>query len=394
MNALRGFLRLLPLVVRQLARRPMRSALTALGVAVATLLFVAVRAMESGVRDATEASANDTRLIVYRANRFCPFTSQLPQHYADRIQRIEGVTSAIPIRIVVNNCRASLDVVTFRGVPDEEFTRALMPSFKLLDGSLEEWLRRGDGAMVGEALAARRGAKVGDRFVAAGVSVYVAGIIASEQPQDRNVAYVHLPFLQESAKATSGGSSGAGGIVTQFTVTVDDPKRMSAVAKAIDAEFARDPAPTSTRAEKAFVARAAADIVEVSRFARWLGVGALIAVFALVANAIALGMQDRVRDIAILQTLGFRPALVTSLVITEGVLLGFVGGALGSLGAWIVLQFGRFSLTTEGVNVEFAAGIGIAFVGWLVAVAIGGLASVLPAIRAGRSDIVSSFRAA
>ncbi len=395
-----AILRLAPLVLRQLTRRPLRTALTAVGVAVAAFLFVSVRAMERGVAEATEARATDTTLIVYRSNRFCPFTSQIPQHYTNRIESIPGVVSAVPMRIVVNNCRASLDVITFRGVPEEAFVRDMLPSLRLVEGSIDEWARRGDGAMVGRTLAERRGVRVGDRLSGAGIDVHVAGIVESDEPQDRNVAYVHLPFLQEASRAVTGGEGGdgsdgggAGGIVTQFTVRVDDPMRIVEIARAIDAEFARDPAPTTTTPERAFVARAAKDIVEVSRFARWLGFGALVAVFALVANAIALGMQDRVRDIAILQTLGFRPGLVTALVILEGVLLGAIGGLLGAGAAWAGLALGRLSVATEGVSIEFAAHPGVVVSGWIAAFLIGGLASVLPAWRAARVEIVASLRA-
>lgn len=388
MNALP---RLLPLVLRQLSRRPVRTVLTTVGVAVATFLFVAVRAMETGIREATEERAGDTKLVVYRANRFCPFTSQLPQHYVDRIERIDGVEAAVPMRIIVNNCRASLDVITFRGVPEESFEREVLPDLRVVAGGIEEWERRSDAAMVGRALAERRGVGVGDRLTGAGVDVYVAAIVESDEPQDRNVAYVHLPFLQETARAAT--SSGAGGIVTQFNVTVKDPKRLEEVAKLIDEEFAKDVAPTSTKPERAFVARAARDIIEVSRFAGWLGIGALLAVFALVANAIALAMQDRVRDIAILQTLGFAPSLVTTMVIAEGLLLGVLGGLVGAAAASIALRLGHLTLGTEGIHVEFAASWAVFTAGWFAALLIGGLASVVPAWRAGRTEIVSSFRA-
>ena len=43
----------------------------------------------------------------------------------------------------------------------------------------------------------------------------------------------------------------------------------------------------------AFVARAASDLLEIVRFASWLGWGALAAVFALVANSIVLAVQAR-----------------------------------------------------------------------------------------------------
>jgi putative ABC transport system permease protein len=177
-------------------------------------------------------------------------------------------------------------------------------------------------------------------------------------------------------------------------VTVDDASRLEAIAAAIDAEFARDSAPTSTRAEKAFVARAAADLVELARFANWLGLGALVAVFALVANAIAASIADRSRDLAILQALGFRPGLVTSLVVAEGALLGLAGGAIGAGAAFATLRLGRFGLTTEGLTIEFDAGPGPLLIGLLAAIAAGAFASLLPAARAGSRDIVPALRSA
>ncbi len=250
-------------------------------------------------------TANDTTLVVYRENRYCPFTSRLPQHYVRRIEAISGVASAVPVRILVSNCRASLDVVTFRGVGTEQFLTQYVPRFELLDGSAEEWRRRGDGALVGESLARRRSIKLGDRLTAAGITVYVAGIFRSDEPQDQNVAYTHLAFVQEAAER-----GGTGGIVTQFNVKVTDPSLLEPVATAIDEEFAHDQDPTFTSPEKAFVARAATDILQIVSFASWLGWGALAAVFALVANAIVLAVQDRIRDHAVLQTLGYSGNLV------------------------------------------------------------------------------------
>ena len=57
--------------------------------------------------------------MVYRENRFCPSTSRLPEYYLDEIRKVPGVREAVPIKIAVNNCGASLDVITFRGVPGD-----------------------------------------------------------------------------------------------------------------------------------------------------------------------------------------------------------------------------------------------------------------------------------
>ena len=104
------------LSLRMLSRNPLRAALAILGIAVAVFLLCVERAVHAGVQEATAANERDTRLIVYRANRFCPFTSRIPERYLEDILAIPGVKSAVPMQIIVSNCRASLDVVVFRGV--------------------------------------------------------------------------------------------------------------------------------------------------------------------------------------------------------------------------------------------------------------------------------------
>ena len=380
--------RVIPLVLKQLRRSPVRSLLTISGIAVAMFLFGVVESMREGVRAATVATAEDTTLVVYRENRYCPFSSNLPQFYGDRIERIEGVTEVVPMQIMVNNCRASLDVITYRGIPGDDLEGALSSGWKSTDGSISQWRSRGDAALVGEALAARRGISVGDRFTAAGVSVFVAAILESDAPQDRNVAYVHLPFLQESMRR-----GGTGGTVTQFNVKVDDPLKMDEVAAAIDEAFLHDEHPTSTRSEKAFVGRAARDIIEIVNFASWLGWGALLTVFVLVANAIVLAMRDRIRDHAVLQTLGFTGGLIGFMILLEGAILGILGGGVGALAAWLFTKIGRFSMTMEGLNVEISSDPTVLAIGIGLALLLGLLAGVVPAWRASRREIAHSFRA-
>lgn len=381
---------LIRVVVKQLSRHRVRTALTVSGVAVAMFLFIAVQALQEGVARATQAAAGDTTLVVYRENRFCPATSRLPQFYVDRIENIPGVASAVPVKILVNNCRASLDVITFRGVPSEDIAgpKGWASTWQLIAGSIDEWQRRSDAALVGETLAARRGFTVGQSFDSSGITVTVAGIIRSSEPQDQNVAYVHLDFLQQAA-----GKGGGLGTVTQFTVRVDDPAQMDAVAAAIDEQFRAEAEPTATRPEKAFVAQAGADIVELVRFTRWLGWGCLAAVLALVANAIVLSVQDRIKEHAVLQTLGFRSSLIARMIVAEGMFIGLIGGALGTAGALLLLHFGHFSLSQEGLSITVAASWSVLLVGLAISASVGVAAGLVPAIRAGRREIAACFRA-
>ncbi len=377
----------LPFTLKQITRRRVRTALTVLGVATAMFLFCVTQALQEGMREATEANAAETALIVYRENRFCPFTSKLPERYESRIAAVSGVKSVLPIKIVVSNCRASLDVITFRGVPAEKFNALVGSQLRVISGSAEEWNRRSDAALVGETLATRRGLKVGDRFDANGVVATVAGVFASDEVQDKNTAYVHLDFLQRSAAAKTLG------IVTEFLVKVDDPRKLKEVAEKIDAEFKHDTEPTQTRSEKAFVARAAGDLIELVGFTRWLGLGCVIAVLALVANTVVLSVQDRVREHAVLQTLGYTGNLIARLIVLEGALVSLIGGLLGAAGAMALLRFGAYSLTTEGTSINFHARPEIFFTGMAISVLLGIGAGLVPAWQASRRDIVESFRA-
>lgn len=381
MNAI---LNLFTLAWKQLIRHRLRTALTVLGVASGMFLFTAVETMQRSLSTATKTTAADTTLVVYRENRFCPSTSRLPEHYADEIRTVEGVREVIPIQVVVNNCGASLDVITFRGVPEGKLT-SYAPEIEVIDGSLEEWNRRSDGALLGQVFAQRRGLSPGDRFVAAGVTVHVSGIIRSPFPQDNNVAYVSLPFLQQASKTGLG-------VVTQFNVRVHSSDQLEAVANAIDERFHNDQQPTNTRPEKAFFAETAAELIELIGFTRWLGIGAVLAVGGLVANAVLLIVRGRVKENAVLQTLGYPSRAIAWLVMSEGGILGLLGGVMGVALAAGFLGWQSFTLGNEGQTLAIQPDGFVVLTGLLASLLLGLLASLWPAWRAMRQPIVESLK--
>lgn len=375
---------LLSLAMKQLLRHRLRTSLTVLGVASGMFLFTSVETLQSSLGAATEETAADTTLVVYRENRFCPAASKLPEHYADEIRRMPGVREVIPIQIVVNNCGASLDVITFRGVP-EGMLRKFAPEIEIIAGDDAEWARRDDGALLGEQFAKRRGLKPGDKFDAVGITVHVAGIIRSPFPQDNNVAYVKLPFLQQASRTGLG-------VVTQFNVRVNRSADLKPVAAAIDTRFKSDQSPTNTRPEKAFFAETASQLIELIGFTRWLGLGAVIAVIALVANAILLMVRGRVKENAVLRTLGYPARAIMFLVVSEGGLLGLAGGVFGAGLAWGFLRWQSFTMGSEGHTLAILPEISTALLASGAALALGVIASIHPALIAIRQPIVKSLR--
>ena len=378
------FSNLAALAFKQVSRHRVRSLLTVAGVGAGMFLYTSVQTMQHSLERVIESGADENTLIVYRENRFCPMTSRLPEHYLPEIRRIDGVEEAIPVQIAVNNCGASLDVITFRGVPPAALAD-YNPELDVVRGSFENWVARGDAALLGEHFARRRSLEPGDTFEAVGVRVEVAGIVRSPLAQDNNVAYVHLPFLQRASRVGLG-------TVTQFNVRVSDPSQLEPVAGAIDARFASDSAPTTTRPEKAFFAQTARDMIEMIRFTRWIGLGAVVAVLGLVANALLLAARGRVRESAILQTVGFSRLSVGLIMVAEGALLGLIGGLAGSLGASAFFHLQSYTVGNEGLTLALSPSAGVAVHGLLIAVALGLLASIWPAVLAAKHPLVRFLR--
>lgn len=380
------FISLCQLAFKQVSRHRIRSLLTVAGVATGIFLYTSVQTMQHSVAEVTRSKAGENILVVYRENRFCPMTSRLPEHYHADIERITGVTEVVPIQITVNNCGASLDVITFRGVPPANLL-AYNPEIEVISGSTTDWKNRSDAALVGETFARRRGLQPGDTFEAVGVRVWVAGIIRSPLAQDNNVAYVHLPFLQQASRVGLG-------TVTQFNVRVDNPDQLEAVADEIDALFAGDTAPTHTRPEKAFFAQTAQDLLEMIGFTRWLGLGAVLAVFGLIANALLLAARGRIKESAILQTVGFPRLAVGTIMVFEGVILGLIGGLFGSLTAAAFFRWQSFTLGNEGLTLALNPSLEATLGGLLAALLLGLVASIWPAVLAATQPIVRSLRQA
>src|SRR5690606_24394212 len=156
---------------------------------------------------------------------------------------------------------------------------------------------------------------------------------------------------------------------------------------------ASDTDPTHTSSEQAFVARAAQDVVRIVGFTRWLGWGSLVAVLALVGNAIVLSVQDRIREHAVLQTLGYSGGLIARLIVAEGMLVGLLGGFVGTVAAVAVVRWGDFTLTAEGLSVPVIAGGGVIVIGLLLSALLGIVAGLVPAWQASRREITQCFRA-
>jgi putative ABC transport system permease protein len=379
-------MKLAKLVRKNLGRRKLRTALTTGGVAAAITLFVLVESLAAGLDRALSGSEAARTLIVYRQNRYCPQTSFLPQVDAGRIAELDGVVSVLPVKVFLSNCRASLDVVAFHGVPPGEVFDARR--IELVAGDRVTFERQGDAALVGESFATRRRLKVGDKFRFGSIEVGVAGIFRSPEPIEESLILTHLEHLQRAGPVNKLGT------VTEFEVKVADAARAREIAARIDEMLATSEAPTDTRLKLAFLESATADLREILRFGRLFGLGCVAVVLALVANTVAMAVRERVREMAVMRTLGYHESHLIALVIAESLLLSGLGALLGIGAALLAIRFTQLTIGVEGVLVTFVASPGLVLRGLAAAVVAGVLAAALPALRVARTRIPAALKGA
>jgi putative ABC transport system permease protein len=379
-------LKFAPYVLKSLLRHRARTALTVSGSAAALFVFAFIGAAQQGLADMTRGKQAERTLIVFQANRFCPSTSRLPEDYADTIKRVPGVKDVVPIQVYMNNCRASLDLVLFHGLPPGKLKTAR--NLKVVAGDREAFDRQTDAALVGAVLARRRGLSPGQKFTIGDITVTVAGVFAADTPAEENLLYCRLAFLQRAKGRT------AVGLVTQHEVQLNGDADAEAVARQIDAAFRTDRVATDTKPKGVFQASVVGDLAELVGWANYLGYACLGLVLALVATTAVMAVEDRVREHAVLQAIGYSGPRVFGLVLSEGMIVSLAGGVLGVGAALAVLGWTQLAVGTEGVTIALSPSPVLAVRGLAVSALVGVVAGVIPALRAARADIVTALRAA
>ena len=371
-------------VLKTLWRHRTRTLLTVSGAAVAMFVFCFVGSVQEGLHRLTTGSDADRSLIVFQENRFCPTTSRLPEDYATKIREINGVRDVMPIQVWTNNCRASLDIVVFNGADPIQIQKSR--PLTLVSGSWQQFQSQRDAAIVGRNVANRRGLKVGDQFSIGDISVRIAGLFSSTVPSEENLIYTSLAFLQYARGLN------AAGLVTQHEVQLTDDADPDRVASEIDSKLRAGAVATKTRRKGAFQASTLSDLVDLIGFAHWLGYACVGLVLSLVATTTVMSVQDRIKEYAVLQTIGVRPLTTMRLVLTESTLLCLVGGVTGTLLAMLALSLGGFAIGAEGATIAFRPTLALATSGTIVSVFVGILAGVAPAIQASTVPIVNALR--
>lgn len=383
---------LVGLAARNALRNRFRTLLTIVGVAVAIIAFVLLRTVITSWNVAAEYSAKDRIATRHKVS----FVIPLPKRYMDTIREVDGVKQATWMNWFGGKdprnpdsffATFAVDAKTFLDVYDEV---TITPEQKAA------WLEDRQGALVGSSLARQLGVKVGDKLrlegsIFPGTWVYnVRGIYTSSRKSfDQSSLMFHWDYLNESLKGSQRDM--IGWVVSR----VDDPGRGADVSAAIDRIFDQYDNQTLTMSERAMNLSFIGMLSAILKAVDIVTIIILLILVMILANTIAMGVRERTSEYGALRALGFTPKHIRFFIIGESTTVGLAAGLLGVAVAWPVVNQGMSRFIEEnmgGMFPYFRVENTTIVLAMVLALALGALAGVIPAIQAGKLTVVNALR--
>jgi len=372
------------LVWANLRRKKVRTTLTIGSFAVALFLFGLLAAIRVGFRGGADAAGADRLDVINRVSLILP----LPLSYRDRILQVPGVANVTYATWFGGVYQDERNFFAQFAV-DKDTWFDVYADYVVSPEGREAFMRDRQACMVGRALAKRFGFKVGDRIPVRGTiwagdwEFNVAGIYEGSRPDaDTTGMFFRADYLEENRQFGKG-------TVGWYVVKLRDPGDAVRITKAIDALFANSPFETLTQTEKAFAASFVNQMGNIELLIMTIGLVVFFTLLLVTGNTMAIAVRERSGELAVLKTIGFSDPRVMRLVLAEAVLIAAQGGLIGLALAKLVLPGLTRALPMLGVlyvsPLTFAAG-------FLLALAVGVTAGLLPAIGAMRLKVVDALR--
>ena len=239
----------------------------------------------------------------------------------------------------------------------------------------------GDELVSGSSAARRLGLRIGDSVALDGRDFRVTGVLRPTGSQDDELLVTELGAAQSLL-----GKPGRVTLVQVAALCSDCPVEEIAVQLG-------DVLPGTRVTAMQQVTRNRMQALEVFRTFSYVIAAIIIAIEALVVFVTMMGsVNARTREIGIFRALGFRRSHVTLLVLMEAAAASLVAGVLGYL-AGMAASYVLLPFLAEGLGVTVSWAPPLAAGAVLLAVLIGSLGSLYPALHASRLDPTVALRA-
>jgi putative ABC transport system permease protein len=379
-------MRFLPLLLANLRRKKIRTALTIGSFAVALFLFGLLAAVRAGFRQGVDVAGADRLVVIGRTSIIQP----LPLSYLERMRRLPGVTDVAYATWFGGVYQDPRNFFPQFAIEPEPWRR-LYPEFVVDEGDWRAFVADRQGCVVGAKLAQRFGWKKGDR-------VPLKGTIFGDSRWEFNVRAVYrgtrrqddeTQFWMQQAYLRENGPEWWRGLVGWYIVRIVEPAAAGSVARAIDEEFANSASETRTQTEAAFAAAFMEQMGNIEFLLIAIGGVVFFTLLLVTGNTMAVAVRERIGEQGVLKAIGFSDRVVVGLVVAEALLIALVGGGAGlALAALVVRQD-----LTRGLLLLYLSARDL-IAGASLAAVMGLLSGLVPAWSASRLRVVDAMRRA
>jgi putative ABC transport system permease protein len=325
----------LSMILRNVFRRPLRSALTIVAMAIAIGAVVGLVGISQGFQESflEVYRTAGVDMIVMRAGVQERLNSSLDENLAGAIAGVPGAKVVVPsLTDMISFEDANLYGVPLRGVPPGSplvTTLRIVSGRSLLPSDVKT-------AVVGKTLAAQLHKKLGDSIRLYDQEDYkVVGIYDAKSVFDNNSLTVPLADLQELM--------GRAGQVTGFTVEVDHPDTEGNVERVVAAiGQLKDSKGHSLNLLALSVKNHVQSVtqIRVADAMSWVTSAIALVIGTIgVLNTMFMSVVERTREIGILRAIGWRKHRVVRMIVWESVVMSVVGAAVGSVGVILLTRF-------------------------------------------------------
>jgi putative ABC transport system permease protein len=382
--------RFIPLVLANLRRRKLRTVFTLASITVAFLLYGLLAAVKNGFEAGVELAGADRLIAIHKVSIVQP----LPSSYQARIAAVPGVSLVTHSTWFGGRFQDDRNVLQTFPVEPESYLQ-MYPEYLAPADQKRRWLQDREGLLVGRAIADRYDWKVGDR-VPIRSDIYarqngsytwdfvIDGIFDNREPSgDTSSMLFHYDYFDE-ARTVGKGTIG------WYILRINDPNNATQIASAIDGLFSNSSAETKTGTEKAFVQGFAKQTGDIGAIVTSIGIAVFFTMLLVSGNTMAQSVRERTNELAVMKTLGFSDRQVLTLVLAESLTITLIGGAIGTLGALVIV--GRTGAVLSAYLSAFILTGKALAIGVLLMILLGLVAGALPALRASRLQIADALR--
>jgi putative ABC transport system permease protein len=379
-------MKFLPLVWAGLWRRPVRTILTGLCIAIAFLLLGLLDGVNAGFAKAIADAHRDLLVTNTRVRG----GGQMPISAMTTIQNIPGVKDVAPRAYLMGSYRdpAAKNMVGAIATQPELFF-GLRPFFSVTRENLDAMRETRAGLLATPALLNDFGWKVGDTVTLHSQTLktdgsrdwafHIVGTFDSiKDPGRASFGIINYAYLDEYRVENRGTAE-------TFYVRIADPTKAIATAAAIDQIFANSSHETRTRSDQERAEYQAKQMGDVEFFTNSIMGAVLFTLAFLTGNTLRQSLHERIPEFAVLKALGYSNGRVFSLGVAEALLLYLPPAVLG-----LVLAYLLAPLAKENIG-AIVVSPAVATAGMLCAGLLAVIGAALPARRLARMSVAAAL---